>query len=162
MVRPEDGLREDVLHLAGADRPVEGAEADGDPAALARLVELALGVDQPAVGRRREAHEVEPAAAGQADAVDLQQVDELADRTDRIGLAAMADVVRPVVLGQGAGSYSSASIGIDPERRDLLDRERTGRPGSCARSTSGWSNSVSVSGGSPRVRSWSWTCGTVL
>jgi hypothetical protein len=94
VVRRERDLAQDVLHLACADRPVERAETDCDAARLAGLLELTRGVDLSAVGTRRERGEVELAAAGQADAIDSKQVDQLADASNRIALAAMADVVR--------------------------------------------------------------------
>ena len=95
--------------------PWRGAEADGDPAALAGLVELALSVDEPAVGGGRKADEVELPATRQADAVDAQEVHQLADRAHRVRLATVADVVRSVILGQGCRLVQLGLDGIDPE-----------------------------------------------
>jgi hypothetical protein len=117
---------------------MEGTEAHGDPPALPGLVELALGVDEPAVGGWRQADEVELPAAREADAIDAEKVHQLADRADWVRLATVADVVGAVILGQSLRLVQLRFDRIDPERRDLLT---VYGPATrlLARSTRGWS-----------------------
>jgi hypothetical protein len=132
VVAGEGDVGEHLLHLSRADRAVQRPEADRDAAWLRRLQVLTLGVHLPAVGGRRERRELEMATARQPDAVDAQQVDQLADAADRALAGSMAHVIRPIAALERTGVVLADAVAIgrlDAEARDLLDAERTGHAG---------------------------------